>query len=149
MPMTSPALVNGYLPAVDLIAEPTAFDAMIVVAEADLYARLIAFIGKATVDTWTLVANTPDIVVGWCTEFAAAYYLSTFQSYHLQPEIPDNPAAVIYDRVLDGIKSAKFGGSVIVNVAGGVVGVAGIPIAQPEERYIEELPIEQGGFEED
>jgi hypothetical protein len=149
MPWTTAALVNEYIRALDLVAEPTAFDASIVVAERDLYARLIAFIGKATVDLWTLVANTPDMVVSWATEMAAAYYYSTFQGYHLQPEIPNNEAAVIYDRVLRGIESAKFRESVIVDVAGSVVGVAGIPIAEPEHRYLEELPLEQGGFNED
>ena len=149
MPWTDSGLVGNYLPSVDLIADPTIFDNSIVVAERDLYSRLLVFIGKATLDAWTLVANTPELVVSWCTEFAAAYYLSAHDSYHLQPEIADNPPAVIFDRVIKQVKSAKMRGMIIEDVAGGVVGVAGIRIAQPEERYLEDLPLEQGGFNDD
>ena len=145
MPWTNAVLVKGYIPAIDLIAEPTAFDNSIIKAEEDLHARLIAFIGDATVAAWTLVANTPPLVVSWATEMAAAYYYSTYQGYHLQPEIPDNPAAIIYDRVLKSIESAKRGGTIIRDIAGARVSVAGISVSTPRWRYIEYLPTSQGG----
>ncbi len=145
MPWTTAALVNEYLPAIDLIAEPAAFDSSIVLAEEDLYARLIVFIADATVAGWTLVANTPALVVSWATEMAAAYFMSTFQSYHLQPEIPDNPAAWVYDRVLKQIKAAKSHGMIIRDVAGARVSVAGISVSTPRWRYIEYLPTHEGG----
>ena len=145
MPWTDSGLVGSYLPSVDLVAEPTAFDNSIIVAERDLYARLIVFIAKATVDTWTLVANTPELVVSWCTEMAVAYYLSVVNSFHLQPIIPDNPPAEVYARVLAGVKSAKYGGSIIIDAAGVRVSVAGISVSTPRWRYIEYLPTHEGG----
>jgi hypothetical protein len=145
MPWTDAALVNEYLPAIDLIAEPAAFDNSIVVAEEDLRARLIVFIADATVAGWTLVANTPPIVVSWATEMAAAYFKSTFQGFHLQPLIPDNPAAWVYDRVLKQIKAAKSQGLIILDVAGARVSVAGITVSTPRWRYITYLPTHEGG----
>jgi len=145
MAWTTAALVNEYIPSVSLVAEPTAFDNSILVAYEDLRARLLVFIADATIATWTLPANTPPIVVSWATEMAAAYYYSTFQGYHLQPEIPNNPAAVIYDRVLKQIEKAKAGGVIILCVAGARVAVAGISVSTPRWRYIEYLPTHEGG----
>ena len=144
MAWTTDVLVNEYIPSVSLVAEPTAFDNSILVAYEDLRARLLVFIADATIATWTLPANTPPIVVSWATEMAAAYYYSTFQGYHLQPEIPNNPAAVIYDRVLKQIEKAKAGGVIILCVAGARVAVKGISVTAPI-RYVEYLPTSQGG----
>lgn len=145
MPWTDETLVNSYVPSVDLALEPGAFDTSMAIAEEDLYARLIVFIADATVAGWTLVANTPPIVVGWATEMAAAYFMSTFQCYHLQPEIPDNPAAIVYDRVLKQIQAAKSGSLIILCVAGARVATAGISVSTPRWRYIEYLPTHEGG----
>ena len=144
MPWTDENLVNEYLRAVDLAARPGAFDTSITVAERDLRGRLICFIAQATVDAWTLVANTPDLVSSWATEFAAAYYLSEVQSYHLQPEIEDNPASVIYDRVLKQLEDAKYGTIIIIDQADNVVAVAGIDVSH-HETYTHDLPVEMGG----
>lgn len=149
MPWTDETLVNKYIPAIDLALEPGAFDTSMVVAEEDLHARLIVFIADATVAGWTLVANTPPLVVSWATEMAAAYFMSTFQSYHLQPLVPDNPAAWIYDRVLKQIKAAKSQSLIILCVAGARVPVAGITVSTPTYDYIGSLPISQGGDIED
>jgi len=144
MPWTTPALVNEYIPAIDLVAEPTAFDNSIIVAEQDLRARLLVFIADATIATWTDPADTPELVVSWATEMAAAYYESTYEGYHLQPEIPDNPAAKVYDRVLKQIEAAKYGGVIILDVAGARVAVAGITVTAPID-YIKYLPTHEGG----
>ena len=145
MPWTTKVLVGDYITSVDLIAEPAAFDNSILVAYEDLRARLLVFIADATIATWTLVANTPPLVVSWATEMAAAYYMSTYQGYHLQPEIPDNPAAQTYDRVLKQIEKAKAGGMIILCVAGARVSVAGISVSTPRWRYIKYLPTHEGG----
>jgi hypothetical protein len=113
-------------------------------AQADLYERLIRFICKATVDTWTDLTNTPDRVQYWTARMAAAIYLSKYQGYHLQPEIPDNPAANIYDSVLKELDEASYNGIIIIDQTGDIVPVNAITVTAPT-RYAEYLPVSQGG----
>jgi hypothetical protein len=144
MPWTDKDRVNEWVAGVDLVVVPTAFDESMVDAELDLRERLIAFIAKATVDAWTTLLNTPDKVQLWAARMSAAYYLAKYQGYHLRPEIPDNPAAVLYDAVLRDIDDAKRGAIVIVDQADNPVAVTGIEVSQ-HTMYVHQLPVSQGG----
>ena len=151
MPWTTAARANDWVQGVDLALVPTALDASLTDAENDLYNRLIQFISKATVDTWTTTVNTPERVQYWCARMTAAIYLSKFQGYYLQPEIPDNPAAELYNDVLNELEEAKWNRIIIVDQVGDVVAVNGIGVTAPERsgyqdyRFTEWLPVSQGG----
>lgn len=144
MPWTDANRANQWVRGVDLTLDPTAFDNSITDAEDDLRERLIAFIAKATVDTWTTTVNTPDKVQYWTARMAAAIYMAKYQGYHLRPEIPDNPAAVVYEAVLREIEDAARGAIQIIDQAGNVVPTAGIEVSH-HQTYTHELPVEMGG----
>ena len=145
MPWTTAARANEWVKGVDLGADPAALNESLSDAQLDLYGRLIQFIAKATVDTWTDTTDTPERIQYWTARLTAAIYLSKFQGYHLQPEIPDNPAAKFYADVLAEVKNAKYGTLLIVDVAGARVPVSGISVSTPRWRFIEYLPTHEGG----
>lgn len=144
MAWTTTDRVNEWVKGVDLVAEPAALNQSLADGQGDLYDRLIQFIAKATVDTWTDTTDTPERVQYWTARISAAIYMSKYQGYHLQPEIPDNPAANVYDSVLEEIEEAAFGRVVIVDQAGDVVPVAAITVTAATD-YIAYLPVSQGG----
>lgn len=145
MPWTDAARAQEWVKGIDLVADPAALNQSLSDAEDDLRERLINFIPKATVDTWTTTLNTPDKVQYWTARMTAAIYLSKYQGYHLCPEIPDNPAAVLYDAVVKEVDEAKYGAIVIIDQAGDRVPTTGISVSTPRWRFIEHLPESQGG----
>ena len=149
MPWTTADRTREWVRGVDLVAEPTALNQAVGDAEVDLRGRLFIFIAKATIDTWTTTLNTPDQIQDWTARFAAAMYMSQARGFYLKPEIPDNPAAILYADVKDEIQEAKYPASrIILDRAGDPVQVAGMAVRTPADRYVEDLPVSQGGFED-
>lgn len=144
MPWTTAARAREWVMGVDLVVDPAALNPSLTDAEEDLYARLVGFIAQATVDAWTTTVNTPDLVQQWAARMTAAKYMSKYQGYHLQPEIPDNPAANLYDEILKEIDAVKSERNWIIDQAGNRVPVKGIGVSQ-HTMYVHELPVSQGG----
>jgi len=144
MPWTTAARAREWVAGLSLTLEPAALNQSLSDAEDDLYSRLIQFICKTTVDTWTDTTNTPDLVQQWTARMTAAVYLAKYQGYHLRPEIPDNPAANLYADVLKEVESAKHSGTIIVDQTGAVVPVNGITVSHSTQ-WAFYLPISQGG----
>ena len=149
MPWTTADRAREWVRGVDLVVEPTALNQALGDAEVDLRGRLLIFIAKATVDLWTDTTDTPDQVQDWTARFAAAMYMSQVRGYYLKPEIPDNPAAILYANVKDEIQEAKYPASrIILCRAGDPVQVAGMAVRTPADRHVEDLPVSQGGFDD-
>lgn len=149
MPWTTADRAREWVRGVDLVVEPTALNRALGDAEVDLRGRLLIFIAKATIDLWTDTIDTPDQVQDWTARFTAAIYMSQVRGYYLKPEIPDNPSAILYADVVSEIREAKYPASrIILSQAGDPVQVAGMAVRSPAERYVEDLPVSQGGFED-
>ncbi len=148
MPWTQDTDVSPWVKGVNLALPgmATAFVVAMATAEITLRARLVSFISATIVASWTTLANTPAQIQSWTARLSAAFYLHQYQAYQLTPEVPDNPAAILYDAVMKEAKEAELQQRDILDLTGTAVPVTG-PTSNLSSLYrdVDELPISAGG----